>query len=59
MSETPNNLAAYCWSISDLLRGDCRQSQYGRVMLLFTLLQIYRDNIPNFFPTVFTYDSYN
>ena len=37
--QTPNNLAAYCWSIADLLRGDFKQSQYGRVILPFTLLR--------------------
>ena len=36
---TPNNLAAFCWSIADLLRGDFRQSQYGRIILPFTLLR--------------------
>ncbi|RLA38961.1 MAG: SAM-dependent DNA methyltransferase [Gammaproteobacteria bacterium] len=36
---SPNNLAAYCWSIADLLRGDFRQSQYGRIILPFTLLR--------------------
>jgi hypothetical protein len=30
MSDTPNNLAAYIWSLADLLRGDFKQSQYGR-----------------------------
>ena len=39
MTQTPNNLAAYCWSIADLLRGDFRQSQYGRIILPFTLLR--------------------
>ncbi|GAA6152853.1 type I restriction-modification system subunit M [Pseudoteredinibacter isoporae] len=34
-----NNLAAYCWSIADLLRGDFKQSQYGRIILPFTLLR--------------------
>lgn len=38
-SQTPNNLAAYCWSIADLLRGDFKQSQYGRIILPFTLLR--------------------
>ena len=33
------NLAAYCWSIADLLRGDFKQSQYGRIILPFTLLR--------------------
>ncbi|MDQ8207357.1 class I SAM-dependent DNA methyltransferase [Coraliomargarita sp. SDUM461003] len=39
MSETPNNLATYIWSLADLLRGDFKQSQYGRVILPFTLLR--------------------
>ncbi|CCK74509.1 type I restriction-modification system, modification subunit [Oleispira antarctica RB-8] len=38
-SQTPNNLAAYCWTIADLLRGDFKQSQYGRIILPFTLLR--------------------
>jgi len=36
---TPTNLAAYCWSIADLLRGDFKQSQYGRIILPFALLR--------------------
>lgn len=36
---TANNLASYCWSIADLLRGDFKQSQYGRIILPFTLLR--------------------
>ncbi len=39
MSVTPNNLAAYIWSLADLLRGDFKQSQYGRIILPFTLLR--------------------
>ena len=39
MSQTPNNLATFCWSIVDLLRGDFKQSQYGRIILPFTLLR--------------------
>lgn len=39
VSQTPNNLAAFCWSIADLLRGDFKQSQYGRIILPFTLLR--------------------
>ncbi len=39
MSQNTNNLAAYCWSIADLLRGDFKQSQYGRIILPFTLLR--------------------
>ncbi len=38
MTQT-NNLAAYIWSLADLLRGDFKQSQYGRVILPFTLLR--------------------
>lgn len=39
MSQTSNNLAAYSWSLADLLRGDFKQSQYGRIILPFTLLR--------------------
>jgi len=39
MSQASNNLAAYIWSLADLLRGDFKQSQYGRVILPFTLLR--------------------
>mgnify|MGYP003945463605 FL=1 len=39
MSQTSNNLAAYIWSLADLLRGDFKQSQYGRIILPFTLLR--------------------
>jgi len=39
MPQNTNNLAAYCWSIADLLRGDFKQSQYGRIILPFTLLR--------------------
>jgi type I restriction enzyme M protein len=39
MNQTPNNLATFCWSIADLLRGDFKQSQYGRIILPFTLLR--------------------
>lgn len=31
--------AAFLWSVPDLLRGDFRQSQYGRIILPFTLLR--------------------
>ena len=36
---TGGNLAAYIWSLADLLRGDFKQSQYGRIILPFTLLR--------------------
>ena len=39
MQQTPNNQAAFIWSLADLLRGDFKQSQYGRVILPFTLLR--------------------
>jgi len=39
MSDNTNNKAAYIWSLADLLRGDFKQSQYGRVILPFTLLR--------------------
>lgn len=39
---TNNNFsqtAAFIWSVADLLRGDFKQSQYGRIILPFTLLR--------------------
>ncbi|MCF6764199.1 type I restriction-modification system subunit M [Thiotrichales bacterium 19S3-7] len=39
MTRTTNNLASYIWSLADLLRGDFKQSQYGRIILPFTLLR--------------------
>ncbi|MDN3432616.1 MULTISPECIES: class I SAM-dependent DNA methyltransferase [unclassified Pseudoalteromonas] len=39
---TDNNFsstAAFLWSVADLLRGDFKQSQYGRIILPFTLLR--------------------
>lgn len=39
MSQASNNLAAESWAIADLLRGDFRQSQYGRIILPFCLLR--------------------
>jgi type I restriction enzyme M protein len=32
-------LASFIWSVADLLRGDYRQSEYGRVILPFTVLR--------------------
>lgn len=37
--ESHSSTAAFIWSVADLLRGDFRQSQYGRVILPFTLLR--------------------
>lgn len=39
MSQTSNNLASESWAIADLLRGDFKQSQYGRIILPFCLLR--------------------
>ena len=39
MTQETNNLAADIWTLADLLRGDFRQSQYGRIILPFTLLR--------------------
>lgn len=39
---TNNNFsstASFLWSVADLLRGDFKQSQYGRIILPFTLLR--------------------
>lgn len=38
-SENHSQTAAFLWSIADLLRGDFKQSQYGRIILPFTLLR--------------------
>lgn len=38
-STQPNNLASESWAIADLLRGDFKQSQYGRIILPFCLLR--------------------
>ncbi len=38
-TENHSQLAAFLWSIADLLRGDFKQSQYGRIILPFTLLR--------------------
>lgn len=38
-SRASNNLAADIWSLADLLRGDFKQSQYGRIILPFALLR--------------------
>ncbi|MCB1155860.1 MAG: SAM-dependent DNA methyltransferase [Leptospiraceae bacterium] len=37
--ENTENLASEIWSVADLLRGDFKQSQYGRIILPFTLLR--------------------
>ena len=36
----PNpNLSSFIWSVADLLRGDYKQSEYGKVILPFTVLR--------------------
>lgn len=32
-------LASFIWSVADLLRGDYKQAEYGRVILPFTVLR--------------------
>ncbi len=39
MNNNFSQTAAYIWSLADLLRGDFKQSQYGRIILPFTLLR--------------------
>ena len=39
MTQNTNNLAAFIWSLADLLRGEFKQSQYGHIILPFTLLR--------------------
>ncbi|MFJ3457597.1 N-6 DNA methylase [Scandinavium goeteborgense] len=34
-----SQMAAFIWSVADLLRGDFKQSQYGRIILPFALLR--------------------
>jgi type I restriction enzyme M protein len=36
---TETNLSAFIWSVADLLRGDYKQSDYGKVILPFTVLR--------------------
>ncbi len=36
---TPQNLSSFIWSVADLLRGDYKQSDYGKVILPFTILR--------------------
>ncbi len=37
-SQSPN-LSSFIWSVADLLRGDYKQSEYGKVILPFTVLR--------------------
>jgi type I restriction enzyme M protein len=38
-AENFSSLAAFIWSVADTLRGDFKQSEYGRVILPFTVLR--------------------
>ena len=33
------NLSSFIWSVADLLRGDYKQSEYGKVILPLTVLR--------------------
>jgi len=33
------NLSSFIWSVADLLRGDYKQSGYGKAILPFTVLR--------------------
>lgn len=39
MSVNSNEIASFIWSVADLLRGDYKQSDYGKIILPFTLLR--------------------
>lgn len=39
MGENFSSMAAFIWQVADLQCGDFKQSQYGRVVLPFTLLR--------------------
>lgn len=39
MNTNISSLAGLIWSVADLLRGDFKQSQYGRIILPFTVLR--------------------
>ena len=34
-----SSLSSFIWSVADLLRGDYKQSEYGKVILPFTVLR--------------------
>src|SRR5687767_7089919 len=39
VTEQTRNLAAFTWSIAEILRGHFKQSEYGRVVLPFVVLR--------------------
>ena len=38
-TEKTSNLSAFAWSIAEILRGDFKQSEYGKVILPFVVLR--------------------
>ena len=38
-SDTLRNHAAFIWGVADLLRGDYKQSEYGKVVLPLTVIR--------------------
>jgi type I restriction enzyme M protein len=36
--DEPMSLSSFIWSVADLLRGDYKQSEYGKVIPPFTVL---------------------
>jgi type I restriction enzyme M protein len=52
MSDNFSSTAAFLWSVADLLRGDFKQSQYGRIILPFTLLRRLECVLENTKPSV-------
>ncbi len=38
-AQSIQNHAAFIWSVADLLRGDYKQSEYGKIILPFTVLR--------------------
>ena len=39
MATSNPNLSSFIWSVADILRGDFKQSEYGKVILPFTVLR--------------------
>lgn len=39
MAQNFTELANFIWSVADLLRGDYKQADYGKIILPFTLLR--------------------
>ena len=52
MTTNFSSKAAFLWSVADLLRGDFKQSQYGRIILPFTLLRRLECVLENTKPSV-------